>query len=104
MEENKCFALNKEPVILPVTPGELLGMAGAESPAASPGPSLAVADVVDPPLPPVNTKPDTTSPPPPETTAVAPAPKRSGASGNVANVGLSLMMVLVLRLIFNVDY
>lgn len=105
MAENKCFDPMLEPAILPVSPGELMTMSGAEPPASAPGPALEVADVVDPPLPPVNTKAVTTSPPSPATTtAMAPAPKRSGASGNVANVGLSLMVVLILRLLLNVDY
>ncbi|KAJ7979628.1 glycerophosphodiester phosphodiesterase GDPDL7 [Quillaja saponaria] len=78
--------------ILPAEPGALVDSVQnpeAKPPAAAPLPPLEVADVVDPPLPPV-TNVATNGPP-----AAAPAPPASGALANVANFGLSLVAILV---------
>ncbi|KAL9399677.1 hypothetical protein Peur_008638 [Populus x canadensis] len=73
--------------IIPAEAGSLLKTVPEETqpPASSPTPALDVADIVDPPLPAV-TKP--ASPPP----ATSP---RSSALANIANVGLSLVAIVV---------
>ncbi|KAH8504995.1 hypothetical protein Peur_045548 [Populus x canadensis] len=73
--------------IIPAEAGSLLKTVPEETqpPASSPTPALDVADIVDPPLPAV-TKP--ASPPP----ATSP---RSSALSNIANVGLSLVAIVV---------
>lgn len=83
------------PTILPANPGELLATVPAElqPPAQAPLPALQVANVVDPPLPPVVnlTKPETVAPP-------NPAPS-SGARACVNSV-LSLVAISVLAMFF----
>ncbi|GAV79984.1 GDPD domain-containing protein [Cephalotus follicularis] len=81
--------------ILPAEPGQLLNLVPAEvmPPAAAPSPALDVADVVDPPLPALANKSDTTNP-----ADVAPPPRSSGMVF-VANVGMSLLTIMVLSLL-----
>ncbi|KAL3586458.1 hypothetical protein D5086_013325 [Populus alba] len=73
--------------IIPAEAGSLLKTVPEETqpPASSPTPALDVADIVDPPLPAV-TKPAS---PPPTTSP------RSSALANIANVGLSLVAIVV---------
>ncbi|KAL5774909.1 hypothetical protein ACOSP7_012466 [Xanthoceras sorbifolium] len=89
--------------ILPAEPGGLLGLVPEEvqPPATAPAPALRVADVVDPPLPPVTAKSPPSSPPAADGTPGAPAGSTPPSSGmaNVANIGLSLVAILVLSLL-----
>ncbi|XP_030546737.1 glycerophosphodiester phosphodiesterase GDPDL6-like [Rhodamnia argentea] len=91
-----CFDLNAEQAILPVQPGSLVSIIqGAEPPAEAPAPILEVADIVDPPLPPVAVDLSVNSPPAP-----APDAKDSSALKIVADLGLSLAAVGALNLLF----
>ncbi|XP_039156486.1 glycerophosphodiester phosphodiesterase GDPDL6 [Eucalyptus grandis] len=91
-----CFDLNAKEAILPVQPGSLIGIIqGAEPPAEAPAPVLEVSDIVDPPLPPVVANVSSNSPPAP-----APDAKHSSALKEVANLGLSLAVIVALGLLF----
>lgn len=81
--------------ILPAEAGQLLGLVPepALPPATAPSPPLDVADVVDPPLPPVANISTTGA------GAVAPAAPHSSGMENMANVGLSLVAIMVLSLL-----
>ncbi|XP_062160104.1 glycerophosphodiester phosphodiesterase GDPDL6 [Alnus glutinosa] len=89
--------------ILPAESGSLISLVPVAvlPPAAAPLPPLKIGDIVDPPLPPVvNT---TTTAVPPNAPAVAEAP-RSSALANVANMGLSLVAIMVLSFLFSMEY
>ncbi|XP_059638149.1 glycerophosphodiester phosphodiesterase GDPDL7-like [Cornus florida] len=92
--------------ILPIQPGSLLNLAPPEvlPPAVAPAPALNVADVVDPPLPPVSN----VSPPAPtpaaagEGAGATPGPaEKPGSSSpkNIANIALSLVAIMLLSLL-----
>ncbi|KAK3189559.1 hypothetical protein Dsin_029120 [Dipteronia sinensis] len=88
--------------ILPAEPGGLLSLVPDEvqPPATAPAPAMVVADIVDPPLPPVADV--STSSNPPSTGGPPGAPagsKPSSGIANVANIGLSLVPIMVLSLI-----
>lgn len=75
-------------------------------PAAAPLPPLKIGDIVDPPLPPVV---NTTTTDAAATDAAANAPAiaeapRSSALANVANMGLSLVAIMLLSLLFSMEY
>ncbi|KAB1225990.1 putative glycerophosphoryl diester phosphodiesterase 3 [Morella rubra] len=84
--------------ILPAQAGSLLSLVPPEvqPPAATPLPPLQVSDVVDPPLPAVAKLTTATSPSPTE-----PQDQRSSALANAANVGLSLVSVMVLSFLLS---
>jgi hypothetical protein len=89
--------------ILPAESGSLISLVPVAvlPPAAAPLPPLKIGDIVDPPLPlVVNT---TTTAVPPNAPAVAEAP-RSSALANVANMGLSLVAIMVLSFLFSMEY
>ncbi|KAF8093829.1 hypothetical protein N665_0377s0039 [Sinapis alba] len=95
-----CSDLNKEQpyAILPAEAGALLSVAAKEAqpPASAPNPPLDAKDVIDPPLPPVaNTISATAS-----GEASPNAPGHSGTIATTANLGLSLLEILVLALLF----
>lgn len=70
-------------------------------PAAAPAPTLTVADVVDPPLPPVSNSSTATnvSASTEPNAATAPAPSKNSQTTNVANLGVSLIAVVVVSLL-----
>ncbi|KAB1199661.1 putative glycerophosphoryl diester phosphodiesterase 3 [Morella rubra] len=84
--------------ILPAQAGSLLSLVPPEvqPPAATPLPPLQVSDVVDPPLPAVAKLTTATSPSPTE-----PQDQRSSALANAANVGLSLVSIMVLSFLLS---
>ncbi|PQM42045.1 glycerophosphodiester phosphodiesterase GDPDL7 [Prunus yedoensis var. nudiflora] len=103
--------------ILPVEPGALLGLVGPEalSPAQAPSPALQTSNVVDPRVPEVVKK-NETSPPPSSSSSSSssdstnsgskstPAPgssEKSSAFANAANLCLSLVAIVVLALLAN---
>ncbi|CAL9061916.1 unnamed protein product [Musa banksii] len=79
--------------ILPVEPGSLLSLVSPEAlpPAEAPAPVLAVADIQDPPLPPVADLSDKAS----VTAAPQTSPPRSGQSAIAVNAALSLLIVML---------
>lgn len=79
--------------ILPVEPGSLLSLVSPEAlpPAEAPAPVLAVADIQDPPLPPVADLSDKAS----VTAAPQTSPPRSGQSAISVNAALSLLIVML---------
>ncbi|KAI4376744.1 hypothetical protein MLD38_014470 [Melastoma candidum] len=88
-----CVDLNNNVAILPAQPGSLVSIIeGAEPPAGAPAQALEVADIVDPPLPPVADR-SALSPP-------APAPDGDKSDGvtNVASVAVSLVSILLISL------
>jgi len=102
-----CSDINNEFSILPARPGELLKTTPLQDQpqAQAPLPPLEVANVVDPPLPPVNeaSKPaesraaDETPPAADDATpAAADAPAASDARTELANCGFSAAAILVL--------
>ncbi|OMO61762.1 Glycerophosphoryl diester phosphodiesterase [Corchorus capsularis] len=92
-----CVDLNAPVAIMPAEPGSLLTQVPptALPPASAPNPPLEVADVVDPPLPPV-TKVPTDSPP---NTPSAPGPSKSMAVTAKSNLGLGLAAIMALSLL-----
>ncbi|KAL1217547.1 Glycerophosphodiester phosphodiesterase GDPDL7 [Cardamine amara subsp. amara] len=93
-----CSDLNKDQpyAILPAEAGALLSVAAKEAqpPASAPNPPLEAKDVIDPPLPPVANMASSngTGEAPPKT------PPASGTVATAANLGLSLLAMLVLGL------
>ncbi|KAK1550081.1 hypothetical protein Q3G72_013371 [Acer saccharum] len=89
--------------ILPTEPGGLLSLVPEEvqPPATAPAPALAVADIVDPPLPPVANVSTSSNPPSAGGPPGAPPADSKPSSGiaNVANIGLSLVSIIVLSLL-----
>ncbi|KAG6522244.1 hypothetical protein ZIOFF_019382 [Zingiber officinale] len=83
--------------ILPIEPGSLLDLAPPEAlpPAEAPAPPLQVADIQDPPLPPVTNLSQVSSVAPPTTSP-------SGQSANVPSITLGLLL-LVLSSIYDVS-
>lgn len=79
--------------ILPVEPGSLLSLVSPEAlpPAEAPAPVLAVADIQDPPLPPVADLSDKAS----VTAAPQTSPPRSGQSAIAVNAAHSLLIVML---------
>ncbi|KAA8531130.1 hypothetical protein F0562_005839 [Nyssa sinensis] len=78
-------------------PGDLINLIQPEAlpPAEAPAPALDVSYVVDPPLPPVaKVSNDSAS-----DAGAAPAPQKSSQTAKVANVGLSLVAIVVLSLL-----
>ncbi|XP_038698467.1 glycerophosphodiester phosphodiesterase GDPDL7 [Tripterygium wilfordii] len=75
-----------------------------QAPAAAPAPPIEVADIVDPPLPPVtkSSTPDGAGAGAGSNVTPAPGPRSSGFAGN-ANVGLSLLAIAVLSF-FSIGY
>ncbi|KAK9275627.1 hypothetical protein L1049_022894 [Liquidambar formosana] len=93
-----CFDLQADvPYAIPLTePGSLLSLGTAEllPPAEAPAPPLIAADVVDPPLPQVSNV-SAIAPLAPAPTATRP----SSGLANAANVGVSLVAIMVLSLL-----
>ncbi|CAN6976023.1 unnamed protein product [Brassica oleracea var. botrytis] len=91
-----CSDLNKEQpyAILPAEAGALLSVAAKEAqpPARAPNPPLDARDVIDPPLPPIANI--------VSANASGEAPGHSGTIAATANLGLSLLTILVLGLLF----
>ncbi|KAH7859564.1 hypothetical protein Vadar_002629 [Vaccinium darrowii] len=96
--------------IYPVQPGAMIkslsGVGGSLGlpPAAAPAPTLTVADVVDPPLPPVSNSSSTTNvsastTPNAAPAADAPPPSKNSETSNVANMGVNLIALLVVSLL-----
>ncbi|KAK1571385.1 hypothetical protein Q3G72_016035 [Acer saccharum] len=89
--------------ILPTEPGGLLSLVPEEvqPPATAPAPALAVADIVDPPLPPVANVSTSSNPPSAGGPPGAPPAGSKPSSGiaNVANISLSLVSIMVLSLL-----
>ncbi|CAL9075451.1 unnamed protein product [Musa textilis] len=87
--------------ILPVEPGSLLSLVSPEAlpPAEAPAPVLAVADIQDPPLPPVADLSDKAS----VTAAPQTSPPRSGQPAIAVNAALSLLILMLsfIRLSFH---
>ncbi|KAI8535539.1 hypothetical protein RHMOL_Rhmol10G0181900 [Rhododendron molle] len=89
----------------PVLPGAMLqsfsGGGSGMPPAAAPAPTLAIADVVDPPLPPVYNSSTATniSASTEPNAATAPAPSKNSQTTNVANLGVSLIAVMAVSLL-----
>ncbi|KAL0710073.1 hypothetical protein Bca4012_017051 [Brassica carinata] len=92
-----CSDLNKEQpyAILPAEAGALLSVAAKEAqpPASSPNPPLDAKDVIDPPLPPVANIVSANA-------SGEASPRHSGTIATTANLGLSLLAILVLGLLF----
>ena len=88
--------MNKEQpyAILPVEAGALLSVAAKEAqpPASAPNPPLDARDVIDPPLPPIANI--------VSANASGEAPGHSGTIATTADLGLSLVAILVLGLLF----
>ncbi|KAF3507096.1 hypothetical protein F2Q69_00001052 [Brassica cretica] len=91
-----CSDLNKEQpyAILPAEAGALLSVAAKEAqpPASAPNPPLDARDVIDPPLPPIANI--------VSANASGEPPGHSGTIAATANLGLSLLTILVLGLLF----
>lgn len=73
-------------------------------PAAAPAPTLTVADVVDPPLPPVSNSSSATNvsastTPNAAPAADAPPPSKNSETTNVANMGVNLIALVVVSLL-----
>ncbi|KAK2646705.1 hypothetical protein Ddye_021900 [Dipteronia dyeriana] len=87
--------------ILPAEPGGLLSLVPEEvqPPATAPAPALAVADILDPPLPPVADVSTSSNPPSASGPPGAPAgSKPSNGIANFADIGLSLASIMALCL------
>lgn len=86
---------------MPAEAGALLGLAEQEvlPPAEAPAPPLTVADIVDPPLPPVSSPSRPNGSQADQAAGPGKAPKDSSGQNNAASVGLPILGILLISLL-----